>query len=139
MTADITNVYYRANVDKIDEGKYFCIVKNEFGTAYSDTTDVAILVDIKHHSETSANIISQIRPNPFTGRAIISYNVMDHSSVSLVVYDVYGNEIKTLVNGYKVPGRHEIQFRAAGMVSGVYYYTISIGDKVETGKFVLIK
>jgi hypothetical protein len=59
--------------------------------------------------------------------------------VRLVVYDLLGREIATLVNEQLNPGTYEIEWDAANYPTGVYYYTLSFGEFRATKKAVLIK
>ena len=86
----------------------------------------------------------QNRPNPFNGgtkfKIDVSSNVMSQiSNVKLILYDILGKEVETLVNGQLNPGTYEVIFDGTGYPSGVYYYTLIIGDHKETKKMVLIK
>ena len=58
---------------------------------------------------------------------------------TLKVYDVLGNEIATLVNEEKPAGEYEIEFNAANLPSGIYFYTLSAGNYFTTKKMILLK
>ena len=62
----------------------------------------------------------------------------DTGFVSLKVYDILSNEIAILVNNIKPAGSHEIIFNAAGLPSGVYFYTLQAGKHIETRKMTLL-
>ncbi|NNJ53036.1 MAG: T9SS type A sorting domain-containing protein [Ignavibacteriaceae bacterium] len=83
--------------------------------------------------------ISQNYPNPFNPSTIISYQIPENSFVSLIVFDVLGNEVATLINENKQPGSYEVTFNAANLPSGVYFYTLKSGDFINTKKMLLIK
>jgi hypothetical protein len=59
--------------------------------------------------------------------------------VSLKVFDILGQEVATLVNGNQTAGSHEVQFNAAGLASGVYFYKITGGDFSQVKTMVLMK
>ena len=61
------------------------------------------------------------------------------SNVKLLLYDVLGKEIKTLVNNELKPGIYEIDFNGGNLASGVYFYKLISGDFEETKKILLIK
>ena len=63
----------------------------------------------------------------------------DNTRVTLIVFDVLGRKIKTLVNENQRPGQYEINFDASNLSNGIYYYQLIIGDFQETKKMVLIK
>jgi len=78
-------------------------------------------------------------PNPFNPSTRIRYDISGKSIVQLKIYDVLGNEIRTLVNEEKSPGRYEIEFDATGLPSGIYFYHLRAGNFFETKKMVLLK
>jgi len=57
----------------------------------------------------------------------------------LKVYDVLGNEIKTLVNEMKSPGVYNVEFDGSNFSSGIYYYKLSAGEFSEVKKMTLLK
>ncbi|MGA2668427.1 MAG: T9SS type A sorting domain-containing protein, partial [Ignavibacteria bacterium] len=69
----------------------------------------------------------------------ISYALPKASSVKLVVYDMLGREVKTLVNEYKQAGSYNVSFDASSLASGVYFYRIYAGDFTNVKKMMLIK
>ncbi len=78
-------------------------------------------------------------PNPFNPTTHIKFDIAKASNVKLVVYDILGREVKTLVNEFKNPGAYEMQFDASNYASGTYFYRIEAGDFVEIKKMVLVK
>ncbi len=85
-------------------------------------------------------------PNPFNPGTIISYQLPVNDFVSLKVYDVIGNEVATLVNETKPAGNYQVEFNAANLASGIYYYTLRVyranggaGNFTQTKKMILIK
>jgi hypothetical protein len=83
--------------------------------------------------------LSQNYPNPFNPSTTIWYQIPVSGLVKLKVYDILGNEITTLVNEYKSPGKYEIQFHAAALPSGVYFYQLTAGVFNSIKKLVVIK
>jgi len=78
-------------------------------------------------------------PNPFNPSTRIKYQVSSISHVSLVVYDVLGNEVATLVNDEKPAGSYEVNFNASMLASGIYYYRLTAGTFAEIKKMILLK
>jgi hypothetical protein len=78
-------------------------------------------------------------PNPFNPVTKIKFSVPKLNAVKLLIYDVLGKEIKTLVNEELKPGVYEIDFNASQYSSGVYFYRLVTGDFEETKKMLLIK
>jgi len=78
-------------------------------------------------------------PNPFNPITIIEYTISNDRMVALSIYDIMGKEVARLVNEYKPAGHYEIKFNASNLPSGIYFYTLTAGNKTITNKFVLLK
>jgi hypothetical protein len=78
-------------------------------------------------------------PNPFNPSTKISFDIPNSAFTSLVIYDLLGRTVETLVDEYLKPGRYEVTWSAANYPSGVYYYKITSGEYTETKKMVLVK
>jgi len=93
--------------------------------------------------------IEQNYPNPFNPNTFIEYSVSEESPIKIVVFDVLGREIKTLVNEVKKAGRYRVEFDASslpggisakgGYSSGVYFYQLQTKQLVQTKKLLLMK
>ena len=83
--------------------------------------------------------LEQNFPNPFNSGTIISYILTKPCFVELVVYDIKGQAIKTLVSQKQSPGKYNIIFRADNLSSGVYFYRLKTETFILTRKFILIK
>jgi hypothetical protein len=84
-------------------------------------------------------LLEQNYPNPFNQFSIINFKCSIGGNVSIVVYDLLGRQVKTLVNEYKQAGTYQVSFNADGLSSGVYFYQLRAGDFVATKKFILLK
>ena len=88
--------------------------------------------------------LEQNYPNPFNPSTKIKFEIPDQvrnddHRVTLIVYDVLGNELTELVNELKAPGTYEVEFDGTGLPSGIYFYQLKAGSFVETKKMVLMK
>jgi photosystem II stability/assembly factor-like uncharacterized protein len=83
--------------------------------------------------------LQQNYPNPFNPSTTITYSLKERTRVSIIVYDILGNAVKTLVNEEKPAGHYEAGFNAANLSSGVYFYTLRAGTFSETKKLMFIK
>jgi hypothetical protein len=83
--------------------------------------------------------LTQNFPNPFNPSTVISYALPKASNVRIEVFNVTGEKVATLVDGFKSEGYYEISFNARGLSSGLYLYRISAGSFVTTKKMVLMK
>lgn len=78
-------------------------------------------------------------PNPFNPATVIQYSLSVNKPVLLKVYNVLGMEVATLANEMKQPGMYSIEWNAAGLPSGVYFYRLQAGNFVEIKKLVLLR
>jgi hypothetical protein len=83
--------------------------------------------------------LSNNYPNPFNPTTTIKYQIPEHNLVSIKVFDILGNEIKTLIDREMSPGKYEVSFDASGFSSGIYFYQIKAGDFNQTKKMILLK
>ncbi len=84
-------------------------------------------------------ILYQSYPNPFNPTATIKYELPNAARVNLKVFDMLGQEMKTLVDGFKSAGKYDVQFNGEGLASGVYFYRLQADDYVNTKKMILLK
>jgi D-alanyl-D-alanine carboxypeptidase len=91
-------------------------------------------------------LLSQNYPNPFNPSTKINYTIPTVETpyktslqTKLIVYDILGREVATLVNAELQPGKYEAQFNAINISSGVYFYKLSHGDFFQTKKMLLVK
>jgi hypothetical protein len=78
-------------------------------------------------------------PNPFKDKTTIKYCVAYRTNVKLTVYDPEGEVLKILVDEEKKPGTYEMEFYAANLPAGVYFYQLRADAYVETKKMILLK
>ncbi|MBK7105395.1 MAG: T9SS type A sorting domain-containing protein [Ignavibacteriae bacterium] len=88
--------------------------------------------------------LQQNYPNPFNPTTTIEYSIPIVEtgyipSLQIIVYDVLGREIKTLVNRVQTPGNYKIEFDGSNFPSGVYYYQLKSGTFIQTKKMLLLK
>lgn len=83
--------------------------------------------------------LGQNYPNPFNPSTKIKFTLPQPENVKLVVFDILGKEVKTLVNEEKEAGIHEVNFNASSLSSGVYFYRIVAGNFITTKKMLVIK
>jgi chitinase len=85
-------------------------------------------------------------PNPFNPTTTIEYVITEPGGkgstttrVRLVVFDLLGREVATLVNGIQEPGHKSVEWNAGGLASGVYFYRLTAGDFVQTRKLMVLR
>lgn len=83
--------------------------------------------------------LGQNYPNPFNPQTKISWQTSFGGWQTLKVYDVLGNEVKTLVDEFRPAGKYDIEFISKGLASGIYFYRLTIGNFIETKKMILLQ
>jgi hypothetical protein len=88
--------------------------------------------------------VHQNYPNPFNPSTSIEFDVATPTNISLVVYDLAGKEVYSLVSGYHVPGRYSVIWNAIdsngeSVSSGMYIYQLRTSNAVLTKKLVLLR
>jgi photosystem II stability/assembly factor-like uncharacterized protein len=84
-------------------------------------------------------VLEQNYPNPFNPTTVVSYRLPVASNVTLIVYDLLGRPVATLVNERQIAGHHSVKFDAGGLPSGVYFYRLHAGSFVHTKKLILLQ
>ena len=83
--------------------------------------------------------LSQNYPNPFNPVTIIEYSLSKAGHVSLIVYNLLGEEVIQLMSETQQTGSHKVKWNASDFASGIYIYRLQAGDFVQTRKMVLLK
>ncbi|MBK7377892.1 MAG: T9SS type A sorting domain-containing protein [Ignavibacteriales bacterium] len=131
--------------ENLSAGKYQYRLKQidfDGSFEYSNTIEAEI-------SSPTEFSLEQNYPNPFNPTTKIKYTIPstplsfgEGLGVRLLVYDILGNEVATLVNEPQQPGTYEVEFnvgQAISLSSGVYYYQLRSGSFVETKKMLILK
>jgi hypothetical protein len=83
--------------------------------------------------------LAQNYPNPFNPSTTIKFQMPSKGFVTLKVFDIMGREVATLANGMREAGNYTVQWSAANLSSGVYWYRLTAGTFVQTNKMLLLK
>ena len=78
-------------------------------------------------------------PNPFNPSTKIDFTIPQSSFVNIKVYNILGEKVATLVNETKAPGNYKVNFNAANLPSGIYFYKLHAGSFTESKKMILLK
>lgn len=103
------------------------IIPEDATTAIDNCTEIPTDISIANY------------PNPFNASTIIKYQIPNENFVSIKVFDMLGRQITTLVNGEISAGNHEVLFKGDNIASGIYLYTIEVGNVFKTNKMILLK
>lgn len=115
-----------------NNGKFFWRVgvPTEFGTAWSAANSFQAARTFE---------LAQNYPNPFNPSTTIPITLPEGTNVSVSVYNLLGQEVATLIDGYMTAGYHELSWNALDLPSGMYIYRMSDGIVTKTKTLTLIK
>ena len=120
----------------VDVGLPFSSIAPDLG-AYESSTATNI-IDSKNQSSINFRLF-QNYPNPFNPSTKIKFSLTKQSFISLIIYNLLGKKVTTLVSQNLSPGEHEIIFDARDLPSGLYFYKLKSADLTITKKMLLIK
>ena len=83
--------------------------------------------------------LQQNFPNPFNPTTTIGFGIQNESNVKITILNAIGEEVAVVLNEEKDAGYHKVEFNAASLPSGVYFYQLKAGSFVETKKMILMK
>jgi photosystem II stability/assembly factor-like uncharacterized protein len=129
--ASLNSVYFSSSLTGYAVGNSGVILKTTNGglTGFSETGSEVP----KEYS------LLQNTPNPFNPVTRIVYELPESGLIKLKVYDALGKEVETLVNQKQTAGSYSVDFNAASLPSGIYFYKIVTEKFSETKKMILVK
>ena len=121
------------------DGQYVWVLSWQAATIYQvDVGYQPTSVDIESEIPIRFKLL-QNYPNPFNNSTIIHFEIAKMSEVSLMIFDILGREVTTVLNETKQPGTYDIRFDASGLSSGTYFYRLRAGEMVEIKRMILLK
>ena len=113
------------------------------GTYYLDDLRIATFdptdVELEDNQLPSSFALEQNYPNPFNPETQIKFSVPKASNVKIIVSDILGREVATLVNDNLSAGNYTVNFNANNFASGVYFYTLLTDNFKQSRKMILMK
>ncbi|MBL1213042.1 MAG: choice-of-anchor D domain-containing protein [Ignavibacteriae bacterium] len=140
-SAEPNNYYFSEELsDMLNDEKIFYRLKQ---VDYSGSFEYSDIIEVVFNPTEFS--LSQNYPNPFNPSTKIYFVIPNSvkSNTKLVVFDILGNQVTTLINEKLEPGYYEVEFSTNSidqqLSSGVYFYQLSAGTFVETKKLMLLK
>jgi hypothetical protein len=96
-------------------------------------------IEIKNIDQEMKFSLQQAYPNPFNPETVIHFIVEKYEHVSLIIYDLLGQEVINLIDTKMAPGKYETVWNASHFTSGIYLCRMQAGDFVSTRKLILVK
>lgn len=142
----------KAALDNLNDNTgYYWRVRSKLGNNYSSYSNIAVFntgngtTSVKEESVVPTSFfMTQNYPNPFNPTTQIKFGIPSNANVKVVIYNMLGQQIKTLVNSNLAAGTYNLTWDGtndAGMKvnSGAYIYRITAGNFVESKKMILLK
>jgi hypothetical protein len=103
-------------------------------------SDFGSVIGVQNNQNESPSVfwLGQNYPNPFNPATTIKYNIPVNSEVTLRIYNLLGQEVRTLVNGIQNRGKYSVRFDGTNLASGLYFYVLE-GTGFEGQKFTDVK
>jgi hypothetical protein len=104
------------------------------------------VASVDDNAEPTGYGLAQNYPNPFNPVTVIKYTISGAggrgpgaSRTSLIVYDMLGRQVATLVDEVRVPGTYEVRFDGNGLASGAYIYRLTAESFIQARTMILVK
>jgi hypothetical protein len=122
--------------DKIlTDGKYYYRLKQ---IDYLGRYEYSNIIEIELRAFNSY-LLEQNYPNPFNPTTTIGYGIREKGNVKITILNAIGEDVAVILNEEREPGFHQVEFNAANLPSGVYFYQLKAGDYIDTKKMILLK
>jgi hypothetical protein len=108
-----------------------------FGTLTVSADNKEQLVDIKGNPDKFE--LNQNYPNPFNPSTQLSYNLKTDANVKLTVFNLVGQSVRVLVDGFQTAGYYEVTFDANDLPAGIYLYKLQVGEYSSVKRMTLVK
>ncbi len=123
-------------VDNSVNGKMYYRLKQ---IDFNGSVDYSKTIEVNFTNVPANFSLSQNYPNPFNPSTSIKFNMPESGSVSLKIYNLLGQQVRTLINGFIEAGTHTINFNAEGLHSGLYFYKLETAGFSQVKKMTLLK
>ncbi|HAQ61934.1 TPA: hypothetical protein DCR49_08055 [Candidatus Delongbacteria bacterium] len=143
-----SNGYYFINLEEMASSYEITMKKSGYITkkfsqyfASSGTVPTVILEEETGITGTSIPSLTELYqnyPNPFNPSTEINYSLKSVGQVTMSVFNTKGELVSQLVNAKKTAGNHTVVFNGEGLNSGIYFYRLSVNDKVVASKKMMM-
>jgi hypothetical protein len=138
---DSTGLDFLSNPVQLAAGSHsFTFSGGNFNLDYVQLIKDSVVAGITDHKVLPTSYsLSQNYPNPFNPTTNINFSVAKASNVKLIIYNILGQRVATLINGYMSAGTYTYRFDASNLASGIYLYSLEAGSYRMNKKMVLLK
>jgi photosystem II stability/assembly factor-like uncharacterized protein len=119
----------------LDDGNYYYRLKQ---VDYDGSYECSDVVEIDYRGFNSY-LLEQNFPNPFNPSTTIGFGIQNKSNVKITILNAIGEEVAVVINEERESGFHRVEFNAATLPSGVYFYQLKAGEYTSVKKMILLK
>lgn len=117
---------------------------HEVGNGTEESSNTSIKSTAEKNQTPDHFEVRQNYPNPFNAMTTIEYDLPEGAEVYVVVYNILGHRVRTLMNELKRAGRHKLEWNGITnngdeAASGIYFYVLLADENYSTGKMLLLK
>ena len=126
----------------IDSVEYTYMVyafNNDTSSSPSNYAAISFITSVSKNDVVKQYSLFQNYPNPFNPVTNIKYQIPKAGLVLIDIYNILGQEVKTLVNKYQLEGKYSVKFDASDLPSGIYFYRLKVNQFVSVKKLILLK
>lgn len=143
-TVIVDNNFNVISISQLTNGQQVRVWSSTSGVSNFNVLQLQLMVSSPTNVEETPAVVNnftleQNYPNPFNPSTVISFTINSDQFVSLKVYNTIGEEVKTLVSSELTAGKHNINFDASGLSSGLYLYRLESGSQSQVKKMLLLK
>jgi hypothetical protein len=152
------NIFTKSNTyDGMQHYIAFSLLNNSFENNFSlviedgaslSLNDIDILLSstggiqapISYNSmEIESFSIENVYPNPFNPSTEITYDIQNDGYMNISIYNVLGQKVSEIFDGYRSVGTHKLRWNANDLSSGIYYIQMNLNGQYESYKSILLK
>ncbi len=126
----------------VDSAYYTYVIyafNNDTTSSFSNYSTSSIITSVNNTSVVKEYALYQNYPNPFNPATNIKYQIPEAGSVTIDIYNILGQKVKTLLDKYQTEGRYSIKFNAFDLPSGIYFYRLKVNQFTNVKKLILLR
>ena len=116
-----------------------CAFNSDTTSSFSNYTTGSVITSVGNNNVVKQYALYQNYPNPFNPSTNIRYQIPKAGLVTIDIYNILGQKVKTLLNKYQAEGKYSIKFDASDLTSGIYFCRLKVNQFTDVKKLILIK
>ena len=116
-----------------------CAFNSDTTSSFSNYTTGSVITSVGNNNVVKQYALYRNYPNPFNPSTNIRYQIPKAGLVTIDIYNILGQKVKTLLNKYQAEGKYSIKFDASDLTSGIYFCRLKVNQFTDVKKLILIK